>query len=286
MRLSIALCASVVTAASVPAIESREDGIPLAEFGQVNSVSPEEAAAGVDIGFTLSQRGAQEGYPLSAFGEVHHVEPQEAREHKDLGGNNFSVLPIFGPGHESNLDSWLDKQDHGHGHHHGLEEIEDRLRHKAGEAITKVEDILDDLLNVRDASELEPRDTGDCPNPAVRIEWDDYSHSDRLAFVNAIKCLTTRPASGRVSFSRNRYEDLVRLHQSYAPNIHSRSTSQQTHKFLLWHRYFVWAFEQILRDECGFNRAMPVSILRSCYTIVSILVGPIISAAVEQNLKL
>ncbi len=249
MKLSIALCASAVTAASLPAIESREDGILLSEFGQVNSVSQDEAEAGIDLGFTLNQRDIQ-GWPLADFGEVHHVTPTAARQGVDLGGNNFSVLPIFGPGHESSFESWMDKQKDKIQHvgHH----FEHRLKHKIGDAIEKVEDIIDDVL--------QPRDAGDCPNPNIRFEWDNYSASDRQAYVGAIKCLINRPASGKFSFSKNRYEDFVRLHQSYAPNIHSQSTSQQTHKFLLWHRYFVWAFEQVLRDECGFTRAMPVRI--------------------------
>ncbi|KAI1363315.1 hypothetical protein F5Y08DRAFT_340829 [Xylaria arbuscula] len=253
MRLSIALCASAVTAASLPAAELTE-GIPLAEFGQVNSVSPEEAEAGIDMGYTLLQRGSQEGYPLETFGSVHHVTPEAAKQHVDLGGNNFSVLPIFGPGHESDLDSWLDKQDHGHGHHHGLDELEDRLRHKHGEAITKVEDIIDDFLSTRD---IEERDAGDCANPRIRYEWDDYSAAHKKQFTSAIQCLIKKPASGKVSYSKNRYEDLVRIHQAYAPNIHSRSTSAQTHKFLLWHRYYLWAFEQVLREDCGFTAPMP-----------------------------
>ncbi|KAI0810113.1 hypothetical protein GGR55DRAFT_152818 [Xylaria sp. FL0064] len=242
MKLSIALCASAVTAASLPA---REDGIPLSEFGEVNSVTPEEAAAGLDI-FTLNQR-SQGGWLLSDFGEVHHVTPADAKLGKDLGGNNFSVLPIFGPGHESSLEAWLEK--HGKKIEDGFHHFEHRLKHKFGDAIESVEDIFDDVLETRDA--------GDCANPNIRFEWDDYSASDKQAYVNAINCLVHKPASGKFAYSKNRYEDFVRLHQSYAPNIHSRSTSQQTHKFLLWHRYFVWAFEQVLRDECGFNRAMP-----------------------------
>ncbi|KAI1347128.1 hypothetical protein F5Y01DRAFT_296147 [Xylaria sp. FL0043] len=242
MKLSIALCASAVTAASLPA---REDGIPLSEFGEVNSVTPEEAAAGLDI-FTLNQR-SQGGWLLSDFGEVHHVTPADAKLGKDLGGNNFSVLPIFGPGHESSLEAWLEK--HGKKIEDGFHHFEHRLKHKFGDAIESAEDVFDDVL--------ETRDTGDCANPNVRFEWDDYSASDKQAYVNAINCLVHKPASGKFAYSKNRYEDFVRLHQSYAPNIHSRSTSQQTHKFLLWHRYFVWAFEQVLRDECGFNRAMP-----------------------------
>jgi tyrosinase len=60
-----------------------------------------------------------------------------------------------------------------------------------------------------------------------------------------------KPPSGNFAPATNRYEDLARLHQMYMPNVHGNA------KFLLWHRYFLWTFEQVLRDECGFNRAFP-----------------------------
>lgn len=89
-------------------------------------------------------------------------------------------------------------------------------------------------------------------NPNVRFEWSNYSQSDRTAFVSAIKCLQDKPSGGsQFNGSHNRYEDLISVHRGMTVNIH------QTAAFLVWHRYFVWVFEQILRDECGFNRAMP-----------------------------
>jgi len=90
-----------------------------------------------------------------------------------------------------------------------------------------------------------------CANPRVRIEWDSYSTADRTAFVNAIKCLMGRPASGAFGQSRSRYEDFVALHQSLTPNVHGNA------KFLIWHRYYLWTFEDVLRTECGFNRPIP-----------------------------
>jgi tyrosinase len=86
-------------------------------------------------------------------------------------------------------------------------------------------------------------------NPNVRFEWRDFSNSDRNALTDGIKCLLNKPASGNFPPARNRYEDFVRVHQQYSPNIHNNA------KFLLWHRYFLWTFEQVLREECGFNRA-------------------------------
>ncbi|KAI1427744.1 hypothetical protein F5Y12DRAFT_150690 [Xylaria sp. FL1777] len=89
-------------------------------------------------------------------------------------------------------------------------------------------------------------------NPHVRFEWDNYSLSDRTAFVEAIKCLQNKPSGGsQFTGAQNRYEDLVAVHRDMTVNIH------QTAAFLVWHRYFTWVFEQMLREECGFNRAMP-----------------------------
>lgn len=87
---------------------------------------------------------------------------------------------------------------------------------------------------------------------STRIEWSNYSDSDRLAFVDSIACLIETPSAGsHFSPSTNRYEDFVRTHQVLTSQIHHSG------QFLLWHRYFVHALEQALRDECGFDRAMP-----------------------------
>ncbi|KAK8009762.1 hypothetical protein PG989_000695 [Apiospora arundinis] len=86
-----------------------------------------------------------------------------------------------------------------------------------------------------------------CGTPSSRAEWRSYPTRSKRAFVDAIACLQSRPASGDFPPATNRYEDFVRLHQALTPNIHNNDL------FLIWHRYFVWAFEQALRGECGFN---------------------------------
>jgi len=100
------------------------------------------------------------------------------------------------------------------------------------------------LLNVAAAAAT-------CSNPRVRVEWDSYPDSSRQAFVDSIKCLMGKPASGQFPAARSRYEDLVTLHQTLTPNVHGNA------KFLLWHRYYLWAFEDILRSECGLSVPMP-----------------------------
>lgn len=95
-------------------------------------------------------------------------------------------------------------------------------------------------------------DSASCrASPGIRFEWRQYSASDRQALMTAIRCLMGKPPSGAFSPATNRYEDFVVLHQMWTPTIH------QNQKFLLWHRYFVWTFEQVLRAECGLDRAFP-----------------------------
>jgi tyrosinase len=90
-----------------------------------------------------------------------------------------------------------------------------------------------------------------CSNPRIRTEWDSLSASGKSAFLNAVKCLIGKPASGQFSNARNRYEDLVALHQSLTPNVHGNA------KFLIWHRYYIWTFEDILKQECGYSGNLP-----------------------------
>ncbi|KAI1130608.1 Di-copper centre-containing protein [Nemania abortiva] len=115
---------------------------------------------------------------------------------------------------------------------------------------SEVSQLLPDLSKDTDSGKAAA--TCNPSNSHVRFEWDNYSKSDRTAFVKAIKCLQDKPSGGsQFTGSRNRYEDLISVHRGMTVNIH------QTAAFLVWHRYFVWVFEQMLRDECGFDRAMP-----------------------------
>jgi tyrosinase len=90
-----------------------------------------------------------------------------------------------------------------------------------------------------------------CSNPRVRVDWDTFSTSDRQNLVDSMKCLLRARPSGRFPGSQNRYEDIVVLHQSSTPSVHGNA------KFLLWHRYLLWTFEDVLRRECGFRASIP-----------------------------
>jgi tyrosinase len=90
-----------------------------------------------------------------------------------------------------------------------------------------------------------------CRNPRVRVEWDSLSDGDKQAFVNSVKCLMKKRPSGQFRGSQNRYEDMVALHQSVTPSVHGNA------KFLIFHRYYIWVFEDMLRRECGFAAPLP-----------------------------
>lgn len=92
-----------------------------------------------------------------------------------------------------------------------------------------------------------------CSNPSYRREWHSSSLTDaqRQNFVDAIKCLMKAPSKVPGSTAKNRYEDLVRLHQKFTPTVHGNRL------FLVWHRYYLWTFEDVLRKECKFTAPLP-----------------------------
>jgi tyrosinase len=90
-----------------------------------------------------------------------------------------------------------------------------------------------------------------CSSPRTRIEWDSFPNADKQAFLDSIKCLMRAPPSGNFNGSENRYEDIVVLHQSMTPLVHGNAL------FLVWHRYLLWTFEDLLRRECNFRRSIP-----------------------------
>ncbi|KAH9865134.1 hypothetical protein IAQ61_009081 [Plenodomus lingam] len=89
---------------------------------------------------------------------------------------------------------------------------------------------------------------------AVRREWSMLSVSQKLNYIDAVKCLAKRPARTPAAIAagaRSRYDDFVVTHILQTMTIHG------TGNFLAWHRYYIWAYEQTLRDECGYKGYLP-----------------------------
>lgn len=108
------------------------------------------------------------------------------------------------------------------------------------------------ITNTTDTTNTTKAATCDASSVSTRIEWRDYSTADRQALVDSISCLLNTPSAGDFyAPSTNRYEDFVRTHQRFTSIVHGNGL------FLLWHRYFVHAFETALRTSCGFDRPLP-----------------------------
>ncbi|CAJ2509296.1 Uu.00g143220.m01.CDS01 [Anthostomella pinea] len=167
---------------------------------------------------------------LAPFGSFPTITPEEASSRAEKG---LSLL--FGSG-AFGEEPWSPPSN---------AEIEDV--DAADSSMKATEDVQDDSTTQAAAA-----GTCDANNPNIRFEWRNYQDTDRAAFVAAIQCLKAAPSAGSpFTASQNRYEDLVSVHQQMTDQIHMVA------QFLPWHRYFVWVFEQLMRDECGFDRAFP-----------------------------
>ncbi|KAI0541728.1 Di-copper centre-containing protein [Xylaria digitata] len=89
---------------------------------------------------------------------------------------------------------------------------------------------------------------------AVRREWSDLSETQRQEYVAAIKCLMKLPPKSdktRFPGALNRYDDFVAYHMTHAMQLHDNM-----HLFGA-HKYYVWLFEEALRNECGYTGYQP-----------------------------
>ncbi|KAL2212969.1 Di-copper centre-containing protein [Sarocladium strictum] len=91
-------------------------------------------------------------------------------------------------------------------------------------------------------------------NAAVRREWGDLSVAERKEYSKAVQCLQNKPAktpSNVAAGAKSRFDDFVVTHIQQTGTIHN------TANFLAWHRYYTWAYETALRDECGYTGYQP-----------------------------
>jgi tyrosinase len=78
---------------------------------------------------------------------------------------------------------------------------------------------------------------------------------DRREYIKAMLCMMDKkPRLTQFPGVTNRYEDFVAVHINQTQYIHG------TGNFLSWHRYYIWAFEEVLRNECGYTGTQPVRV--------------------------
>ncbi|KAI0593553.1 Di-copper centre-containing protein [Biscogniauxia sp. FL1348] len=91
-------------------------------------------------------------------------------------------------------------------------------------------------------------------NFRVRREWNALSDGEKRAYIDAVKCLQSKPARTPASAApgaKTRFDDFVGTHINQTQTIH------YTGNFLSWHRYFIWLYKESLREECGYQGTQP-----------------------------
>ncbi|CAH0000230.1 unnamed protein product [Clonostachys byssicola] len=91
-------------------------------------------------------------------------------------------------------------------------------------------------------------------NASVRRDWRYLSSKERTNYIDAVLCLMKKPSKADPAFApgaRTRYDDFVAVHINQTLSIHG------TGNFLSWHRYFTWAYETALKEECGYKGTQP-----------------------------
>ncbi|KAK2009616.1 Di-copper centre-containing protein [Colletotrichum eremochloae] len=91
-------------------------------------------------------------------------------------------------------------------------------------------------------------------NVRIRREWGSLSRQNKLEYIQAAKCLQSKPPrtpSSEAAGAKTRFDDFVANHINQTTTIH------YTGNFLSWHRYFTWLYEEALRNECGYQGTQP-----------------------------
>ncbi|KJZ75720.1 hypothetical protein HIM_04877 [Hirsutella minnesotensis 3608] len=90
---------------------------------------------------------------------------------------------------------------------------------------------------------------------SIRKAWDDLTEAERSNYVASVHCLLAKkPARSHpreVPGARTWNDDFVWAHIKETNFIHGSGL------LLPWHRQFMWAYEQTLRNECGYRGALP-----------------------------
>jgi len=95
-----------------------------------------------------------------------------------------------------------------------------------------------------------------CTNPKIRKEWRRLTKDEQLEWIRAVTCMHNKPPKFKGYFNaiQHRYDDFVAMH------INATGSDPGTHNngfFLVFHRYLLWVWENVLQAECGYNGVTP-----------------------------
>ncbi|EWG47590.1 hypothetical protein FVEG_07657 [Fusarium verticillioides 7600] len=92
-----------------------------------------------------------------------------------------------------------------------------------------------------------------CKTPLVRKEWRTLSTKEKHEYIDAVKCLATKPSqTGNIyAGAKSRYDDFQVSHIVNTDFIHYVGF------FQAWHRMFIAQYEKDLRNLCCYSGAQP-----------------------------
>ncbi|KAJ5982239.1 hypothetical protein N7451_012339 [Penicillium sp. IBT 35674x] len=91
-------------------------------------------------------------------------------------------------------------------------------------------------------------------NLRVRRDWRAFSRKEKILYIKSVLCLQRLPSrtpSKLAPGAKTRYDGFMATHINQTLGIH------YTCSFLAWHRYFIYNFEQALRNECSYTGDYP-----------------------------
>ncbi|KAK3943117.1 hypothetical protein QBC46DRAFT_422272 [Diplogelasinospora grovesii] len=92
------------------------------------------------------------------------------------------------------------------------------------------------------------------PNLDAQLAKGDIPAAERKQYIAAMLCIMSKPSKldqKQFPGAKSRYDDFVVVHMNQTLSIHN------TGSFLSWHRYYLWSFERVLKEECGYNGTQP-----------------------------
>ncbi|KAK6851968.1 hypothetical protein PG995_012093 [Apiospora arundinis] len=121
-------------------------------------------------------------------------------------------------------------------------------------------DVVDDLeaatMPKVEAWMSTKKTAGNCTldTAVVRQEWSDLTVPQREEYIKAVLCLQKLPPRApkdKFPGALSRFDDFVAFHMTEAMMLHD------PYHLFASHKYFIWAYETALRDECGYTGYQP-----------------------------
>lgn len=104
-------------------------------------------------------------------------------------------------------------------------------------------------LDSHKAKQISIRTTA-CTSLKQRVDWNTLTKDQKKSYIDAVKCLKTKPKQTNHSASQNLFDDFPAVHVKEDKEIHSVAV------FLPWHRRYLQARENALQS-CGYAGPTP-----------------------------